>query len=74
VPEIVDRDEIGRLFDGGEAELARALLEALELAGDPATVGACRERAAAFTTERGAREYIALYRELIERGRPARAS
>ena len=49
IPEIVDRPEIGRLFDGDEpAGLARALLEVLELAGDPGTIAACRERAGEF--------------------------
>jgi glycosyltransferase involved in cell wall biosynthesis len=67
VPEIVDRPEVGRLFDGGEEELARALLEALELAGDEGTPAACRARAAAFSTEATARGYEAIYRELVER-------
>jgi glycosyltransferase involved in cell wall biosynthesis len=67
VPEIVDRPEIGRLFQGGEEELARALLEALELAGDEGTAAACRARAGAFSTEATARGYEGIYRELIER-------
>jgi phosphatidyl-myo-inositol alpha-mannosyltransferase len=62
--EIVDRDGIGRLFDGGEEELARALLEALELAGDPAVATACRKRAEDFSSERCTEQYEALYREL----------
>ena len=65
IPEIVDSPEIGRLFDGGEEELADALLETLDLAGDPATRTRCRERAAQFTTERSAVAYEELYRELI---------
>jgi glycosyltransferase involved in cell wall biosynthesis len=68
--EIVDRDTIGRLFDGdgdGERELARAVLEALELSGDSATAAACRARAEDFSTERTAEEYVALYEELLER-------
>lgn len=67
VPEIVDRPEIGRLFDGGEEGLARSLLDALELAGDEATPAACRARAAAFSTEATALGYQAIYRELVER-------
>ena len=67
VPEILDRPEVGRLFEGGEEELARALLDALELAGDPATAAACRERAGAFTTDRTAAECLALYGELLDR-------
>lgn len=67
VPEIVDRPEIGRLFDGSEEDLARALLEALELAGDERTPGLCRERAKSFSTEATARGYAAVYEDLIAR-------
>jgi glycosyltransferase involved in cell wall biosynthesis len=68
IPEIVDRPGIGRLFDGDDpAVLARALLEVLELAGDPATAGACRIRAGDFSTDRCTASYLALYRELLER-------
>jgi glycosyltransferase involved in cell wall biosynthesis len=67
VPEIVDRPEIGRLFEGGEEELARSLLEALELATEAGTPAACRARAASFTTDATARGYEAIYRELAER-------
>jgi glycosyltransferase involved in cell wall biosynthesis len=63
--EIVDRDSVGRLFDGGEEELARALLEALELAEDAGTRRECRARAEAFSTDRCTEEYLALYSELI---------
>jgi phosphatidylinositol alpha-mannosyltransferase len=63
--EVVDRDGIGRLFDGGEEELARALLEALDLSADPATAMACRTRAEAFSIERCTERYEALYRELL---------
>jgi glycosyltransferase involved in cell wall biosynthesis len=65
IPEIVDRDGIGRLFDGAEEELARALLETFELALDPGTVGACRARAADFTTQAATGRYLELYRELL---------
>ncbi|MGI8802691.1 MAG: glycosyltransferase family 4 protein [Solirubrobacteraceae bacterium] len=65
IPEVVDRPEIGRLFDGDEpASLAVALLEALELARDPATAAACRARAADFSTDRCTERYLELYREL----------
>jgi glycosyltransferase involved in cell wall biosynthesis len=67
IPELVDRAEIGRTFAGEEPEaLATALLEALELAEDPATGAACRARAEEFPRDRTAREYEALYRELLE--------
>ena len=66
VPEIVDRPEVGRLFDpDDEAGLAVALLEAIELAEDPLTRTACRRRAEDFSTRRTAEEYVALYRELL---------
>jgi phosphatidylinositol alpha-mannosyltransferase len=65
VPEIVDRPEVGRLFDGSREDLTRALLDALELAEDPASAAACRARAAAFTTARTAAESLRLYEELL---------
>jgi glycosyltransferase involved in cell wall biosynthesis len=65
--EVVDRDTVGRLFEGGEDELARALLEGFELARDRGTAAACRARAAEFSTDRTVEEYLALYRELLER-------
>jgi glycosyltransferase involved in cell wall biosynthesis len=69
IPEIVNRPEVGRLFDGDdEAALARALLEALELASDPATAARCRERAERFSTARCAADHLALYRELTSAG------
>jgi glycosyltransferase involved in cell wall biosynthesis len=69
IPEIVDRPEVGRLFDGeDERGLARALLEALELSADPSTSENCRERAERFSTERCAVAHVELYRELISAG------
>lgn len=64
VPELIDRPEVGRLFDGGPEELARALDEVLDMAGDPATAGACREQAARFSAEATCDRVLALYREL----------
>lgn len=66
IPEVVDREQIGRLFDGGEHELARALLEAMELARDPATPQACRTRAADYGLDACVDAYERLYRELLE--------
>jgi len=64
--EVVDRDSVGRLFDGDdERALARALLEAFELAKDPATSAACRARAEDFSTDRTTEAYLDLYRELL---------
>ena len=72
IPEVVDRPEIGRLFDGDDPRrLARALLETLELAGDPATAGACRARAEDFSTDRCTERYLELYRELLGGGHGA---
>ena len=69
IAEIVDRPEVGRLFDGDDEEgLARALLEALELAEDPATAPACRARAEQFSTARCARAHAELYAELVSAG------
>jgi glycosyltransferase involved in cell wall biosynthesis len=65
VPEIVDRPEVGRLFEGAEEDLARALLEGLELAGDPRIRETCRERAEHFDSRRCAAEHERLYRELV---------
>jgi glycosyltransferase involved in cell wall biosynthesis len=65
LPEVVDRDEVGRLFSGDDpADVARALLAALELAEHPATAVACRARAADFSTDRCVEAYVELYREL----------
>jgi glycosyltransferase involved in cell wall biosynthesis len=65
IPEVIDRPEVGRLFSGGEEELARALIEALELAEDPATRAACRKRAMELSVDRYADAYLSLYRELM---------
>src|SRR3954454_9431355 len=67
-PEIIDRPEVGRMFDGEEPEaLADALLECFELASDPSTRGACRARAEDFGQEKTVRGYEALYEELLAR-------
>jgi glycosyltransferase involved in cell wall biosynthesis len=68
IPEVLDRPEIGRLFTGEEDDLARALLETVELARDPATAQACRDRALAFSAEQCTLAYEALYRDLLAKG------
>jgi glycosyltransferase involved in cell wall biosynthesis len=66
IPELIDRPEIGRLFDELTApQLAQALLEALELAGRPGTAERCRARAGEFSTDRCTEAYLELYRELL---------
>ena len=66
--EILDRDGIGSLFNEPTADaVARALLEALELARDRGTAERARSRAADFTTERCAIEHEALYEELLSK-------
>lgn len=66
IPEVLDRPEVGRLFRGAEPEdLTRALLEALELAADPATAAACRAQAGRFSTARCVDAYERLYRDLV---------
>ena len=66
MPEVIGDDtRVGRVFDGDDpAALARALLEALELAEDPDTAAACRARAEQFSTDRCTESYLELYREL----------
>lgn len=64
--EIVQGDGIGRLFAGeDEHALARALLEALELATDGSTAAACRARAQEFSIDRCVDAYEGLYRRLM---------
>jgi glycosyltransferase involved in cell wall biosynthesis len=64
--EVLDRPEVGRLFEGDSPEaLARALLEALELAQDPSTVDACRRRAEDFSVDRCVEKHLELYSEVL---------
>ena len=66
IPELIDRPGIGELFAQLDAaELARALLETLELALDPGTAVRCRTRAEDFSTARCAERYLTLYRSLL---------
>lgn len=64
--EVVDREEVGRLFDGDRPEaVAHALLAALELAEAPSTANACRARAEELSIDRCTEAHLALYRELL---------
>lgn len=68
IPELIDDARVGRLFDRLEADaLAGALLEAIELAGDPETAAACRAHAERYSTDLCAERYLALYEELLSR-------
>jgi glycosyltransferase involved in cell wall biosynthesis len=66
IREVIDRDDVGRLFDGDEpGSLARALLEGLELAQAPETKAACRARSQQFSVERCVDGHERLYNELL---------
>jgi phosphatidylinositol alpha-mannosyltransferase len=70
IPEIIDRDGIGGLFDRLDpGDLARVLADGLELAGDPSTPARCRSRAEEFSTDVAADRYLALYRRVLARSR-----
>jgi glycosyltransferase involved in cell wall biosynthesis len=63
IPEVVD-DSVGRLFARDDPEdLARALLDALELGGDD-LAARCRARAETWSSDRCAAAYEALFDEL----------
>jgi glycosyltransferase involved in cell wall biosynthesis len=63
--EVVGGEDTGRVFEGDDADrLARLLLEALELAADPATATACRARAQRWSVEVCAEAYERLYTEV----------
>jgi glycosyltransferase involved in cell wall biosynthesis len=65
-PEILTDERVGRLFRPGDAaDLARAIGEALELSAKSATVGACREHAAAWDWSRLVERYEAVYAEAL---------
>lgn len=67
--EIVTDPAVGRLFDGDEPDaVARALLEALELAKAPGTPEACRNAAARFSSQRCGAEHESLFLELTGAG------
>ena len=68
IRELLDDPTVGRLFTGGEAGLARALLDTIELARDPATAARCRERAERFSPALLAERYLQLYSELVGAG------
>ncbi|HEV2821168.1 MAG TPA: glycosyltransferase family 4 protein [Solirubrobacteraceae bacterium] len=65
IPEVIGSDGVGRLHEpGDEQALARALLEGLELGGDPGVGAACAAHARRFDQRGAVRAHLALYREL----------
>lgn len=65
LPEVVASPRVGRLFAGEDPRaLAGALLEAIELARDPATAAACRAEAERYPWSATVEAYLELYREL----------
>jgi phosphatidylinositol alpha-mannosyltransferase len=63
-PEIVDSDDVGRLFEPDDAEsMARAMEEGLKLGSRSESAEACRRRATDFDWSRS----VSLYRRLYER-------
>lgn len=69
IPEVIDRDEIGRRFEADDAPgLAAALLEAIELADAHGTQEACRARGLELSSERTTVEYEQLYADLLAGG------
>jgi phosphatidylinositol alpha-mannosyltransferase len=65
-PEIVADDRVGRLYEpGDEADLVRAMEEALELGREEGTADACRARAAEYDWERVIEGYEHLYGSVV---------
>jgi glycosyltransferase involved in cell wall biosynthesis len=66
--EVVDDEQIGRLFDDATPDaLAAKLLEALELNEQPGTAAAARRSAERFSTQRCCDAYLDLYTRLRSR-------
>jgi glycosyltransferase involved in cell wall biosynthesis len=69
IPEVITSDDVGRLHEPGDEEsLARALLEGLELGGDPAVGAACVAHARRFDQRACVAAHLALYRDLGAHG------
>jgi glycosyltransferase involved in cell wall biosynthesis len=65
IPEVVDREGIGHLFDRLEPEaLAEAISRTFDTANLPVTATRCRARAEDFSIARCTDRYLELYREL----------
>ena len=65
--EVITGDDVGRISPEATSEaLATAILDALELAGDPATTGRCREAVAGLGVQAHAARTLALYRRALE--------
>jgi glycosyltransferase involved in cell wall biosynthesis len=69
--EVVTDERIGRLFEADdEADLARAIEEAIELAADAETPARCRERAADYDWSRIIGDYEAIYESVTRPDEP----
>ncbi|HEV3229544.1 MAG TPA: glycosyltransferase family 4 protein [Solirubrobacteraceae bacterium] len=69
IPEVIDRPEIGCMFAREDpADVARALVDGLDVAGEPSSARACRARAEELSLERCVESYERLYRELLGEG------
>ena len=71
-PEVVRSGSVGRLFEpDDEADLTRAMDEALDLGIDARTAEACRARAAEYEWSRLIEAYERLYESVLERAAAA---
>lgn len=70
IPEVLGgRPDVGRLAPPEDPQaLAAALLEAFEMAHDPAVAAACRDRAEELSLDCFTDAYVALYREVMASG------
>ncbi|MBA2504793.1 MAG: glycosyltransferase [Thermoleophilaceae bacterium] len=66
VPEVLGEDGAGRMYELNDPEsLATALLEAVEIADDPATREICRTRAQTFGRDAMVEQYVDVYEQLV---------
>lgn len=67
VPDVVGDAPVGRLFGGGAAELAEAIVGVAGLSEDPSTAAACRARAEEMSSRAFVDRYLDLYLDLAGR-------
>jgi phosphatidylinositol alpha-mannosyltransferase len=69
-PEIIDREQLGRLFEGDSvSRLADAIGATMHLAEEQSTAAACRKGAERFSTRRALAAHLELYGELMSDSR-----